>query len=313
MKKKFYILMCLASLVLMVTACGGKEKIKEKLRAATEAVKERKEAAVSEKGSDPEMDKQGDRPDSDAFVDPSLTPAQRKALDKDNPWFARDFRMELKSRQMGSIMNVEIQKSGNVVYYHFWNNSGDVETLLVIGEEVIKAYRISMKSKVAKFQRDYEEDYYTVFCNTIGDVHGIIYKENEERTQNQGETAMIESEVLNSIDVKEERWNGFDCEKIIHKTVMNNRVSEGVKALEGLFGFNLDLENSMKSMEHMEITDNIWIEKNSGAVVRRETQSVGAMAQSMMNMAKQPSVALLTFSPDPSLIPTSLEGYKLVK
>ena len=29
MKKKFYILMCLASLVLMVTACGGKEKIKE--------------------------------------------------------------------------------------------------------------------------------------------------------------------------------------------------------------------------------------------------------------------------------------------
>ena len=313
MKKKFYILMCLASLVLMVTACGGKEKIKEKLRAATEAVKERKEAAVSEKGSDPEMDKQGDRPDSDAFVDPSLTPAQRKALDKDNPWFARDFRMELKSRQMGSIMNVEIQKSGNVVYYHFWNNSGDVETLLVIGEEVIKAYRISMKSKVAKFQRDYEEDYYTVFCNTIGDVHGIIYKENEERTQNQGETAMIESEVLNSIDVKEERWNGFDCEKITRTTVMNNRVSEGVKALEGLFGFNLDLENSMKSMEHMEITDNIWIEKNSGAVVRRETQSAGAMAQSMMNMAKQPSVALLTFSPDPSLIPTSLEGYKLVK
>ena len=44
--------MCLASLVLMVTACGGKEKIKEKLRAATEAVKERKEAAASEKGSD---------------------------------------------------------------------------------------------------------------------------------------------------------------------------------------------------------------------------------------------------------------------
>lgn len=59
----------------MVTACGGKEKIKEKLRAATEAVKERKEAAASEKGSDLEMDKQGDRPDNGAFVDPSLTPA----------------------------------------------------------------------------------------------------------------------------------------------------------------------------------------------------------------------------------------------
>ena len=36
MKKKFYILMCLASLVLMVTACGGKEKIKEKLRKGAE-------------------------------------------------------------------------------------------------------------------------------------------------------------------------------------------------------------------------------------------------------------------------------------
>lgn len=313
MKKKFYILMCLASLVLMVTACGGKEKIKEKLRAATEAVKERKEAAASEKGSDPEMDKQGDRPDSGAFVDPSLTPAQRKALDKENPWFARDFRMELKSQQMGGTINVVIQKAGNVVYYHFWNNSGDVEALLVIGEEEIKNYRISTKGKVAQLQQTLKQDYYTVFSNTIGDVHGIIYKEDEDREQNQSETAMIESEVQKSIDVNDERWNGFDCEKITRTTVMNNRVSEGVKALEGLFGFNLDLENSMKSMEHMEITDNIWIEKNSGAVVRRETQSVGAMAQSMMNMAKQPSVSLLTFSPDPSLIPTSLEGYKLVK
>ena len=30
-------------------------------------------------------------------------------------------------------------------------------------------------------------------------------------------------------------------------------------------------------------------------------------------MKPQPSVTLLTFSPDPSLIPTSQEGYKLVK
>lgn len=134
MKKKFYILMCLASLVLMVTACGGKEKIKEKLRAATEAVKERKEAAASEKGSDLEMDKQGDRPDNGAFVDPSLTPAQRKALDKENPWFARNFRMELTAKSMGNKVNVEIQKSGKILYYHFWNNSGNVETLILLDE-----------------------------------------------------------------------------------------------------------------------------------------------------------------------------------
>lgn len=313
MKKKFYILMCLASLVLMVTACGGKEKIKEKLRAATEAVKERKEAAASEKGSDPEMDKQGDRSDSGAFVDPSLTPAQRKALDKENPWFARDFRMELKSQQMGGTMNVVIQKAGNVVYYHFWNNSGDVEALLVIGEEEIKNYRISTKGKVAQLQQTLKQDYYTVFSNTIGDVHGIIYKEDEDREQNQSETAMIESEVQKSVDVNDERWNGFDCEKITRTTVMNSQVSEGVKALEGLFGLNLDLEGAMKGMEHIEMTDIVWIEKNSGAVVHRDLKSVGAMAQMATNMAKLPSVSLLTFSPDPSLIPTSLEGYKLVK
>lgn len=33
----------------------------------------------------------------------------------------------------------------------------------------------------------------------------------------------------------------------------------------------------------------------------------------MGQMQPQPSVSLLTFSPDPSLIPASLEGYKLVK
>ena len=312
MKRKFYLLMCFVGLVLMVTACGGKEKIKEKLRAATEAIKERNESTASEGESGEGAEERGDKPDSEAFVDPSLTSAQRKALDKENPWFARDFRMELKSRQMGGIMNVEIQKSGNIVYYHFWNNSGNVETLLVIGEEVIKVYQISMKNKVAQFKRDYEEDYYTVFCNTIGNAHGIVYKENEDREQNESETAMIESETQNFIDMTEERWGGFDCEKITRTVVMNNKVSEGVKALEGILGMNMDLEGAMKGMEHMETTDIVWIEENSGAVVHRETKATGAAAQAAMNLAKQPSVNLLTFSPDPSLIPTSLEGYKLV-
>lgn len=312
MKRKFYLLICFVGLVLMVTACGGKEKIKEKLRAATEAIKERNESTASGGESGEGVEERGDKLDSEAFVDPSLTSAQRKALDKENPWFARDFRMELKSRQMGGIMNVEIQKSGNIVYYHFWNNSGNVETLLVIGEEVIKVYQISMKNKVAQFKRDYEEDYYTVFCNTIGNAHGIVYKENEDREQNESETAMIESETQNFIDMTEERWGGFDCEKITRTVVMNNKVSEGVKALEGILGMNMNLEGAMKGMEHMETTDIVWIEKNSGAVVHRETKATGAAAQAAMNMAKQPSVNLLTFSPDPSLIPTSLEGYKLM-
>ena len=139
----------------MVTACGGKEKIKEKLRAATEAVKERKEAAASEKGSDLEMDKQGDRPDNGAFVDPSLTPAQRKAIDKENPWFARDFRMELTAKSMGNKVNVEIQKSGKIFYYHFWNNSGNVETLILLDEGDYKIYQISSKKQGGAAKGDF--------------------------------------------------------------------------------------------------------------------------------------------------------------
>lgn len=93
------------------------------------------------------MDKQGDRPDNGAFVDPSLTPAQRKAIDKENPWFARNFRMELTAKSMGNKVNVEIQKSGKILYYHFWNNSGNVETLILLDEGDYKIYQISSKTR----------------------------------------------------------------------------------------------------------------------------------------------------------------------
>ena len=147
MKKKFYILMCLASLVLMVTACGGKEKIKEKLRAATEAVKERKEAAASEKGSDLEMDKQGDRPDNGAFVDPSLTPAQRKALDKENPWFARNFRMELTAKSMRNKVNVEIQKSGKILITISGTTLAMSRRLSCLTKAIIRFTRFRLKTR----------------------------------------------------------------------------------------------------------------------------------------------------------------------
>ena len=276
MKKKFYILMCLASLVLMVTACGGKEKIKEKLRAATEAVKERKEAAASEKGSDLEMDKQGDRPDNGAFVDPSLTPAQRKAIDKENPWFARNFRMELTAKSMGNKVNVEIQKSGKILYYHFWNNSGNVETLILLDEGDYKIYQISSKNKVAQLKATSTQE---------------------------------------SVGVEDVRWGGFDCEKITRVTGTENDLSAGMKAIGDLFGTKSSMDNSIKDLKHIETTDIVWIEKNSGAVVHRKFSVKGGagMGNYAERMKPQPSVTLLTFSPDPSLIPTSQEGYKLVK
>ena len=260
--------MCLASLVLMVTACGGKEKIKEKLRAATEAVKERKEAAASEKGSDLEMDKQGDRPDNGAFVDPSLTPAQRKAIDKENPWFARNFRMELTAKSMGNKVNVEIQKSGKILYYHFWNNSGNVETLILLDEGDYKIYQISSKNKVAQLKATSDSDYYAFFCDKITRVTGT-----------------------------------------------ENDLSAGMKAIGDLFGTKSSMDNSIKDLKHIETTDIVWIEKNSGAVVHRKFSVKGGagMGNYAERMKPQPSVTLLTFSPDPSLIPTSQEGYKLVK
>ena len=311
MKKKFYILMCLASLVLMVTACGGKEKIKEKLRAATEAVKERKEATASEKGSDPEMDKQGDRPDSGAFVDPSLTPAQRKALDKENPWFARDFRMKMTCTVTGSTANVVLQKAGNVVYEHLWNSGGSREYLYVIGDE-IKYYQISSANKVAQLKRTFKErDYSSVFCESIGIRYGIIYKPEKEQKEEKEDSKLVETNVQKFIDVNDEQWGGFDCEKITRKTVMDNNFSGGAQAMEALFGSNFS--KGLQGLEYMEVTENIWIDKNSGVVVHLEYKSTGALAKAATNIQGQPSVSLFTFSPDPSLIPTSLEGYKLVK
>lgn len=89
------------------------------------------------------------------MVDPSLTPAQRKAIDKENPWFARNFRMELTAKSMGNKVNEEIQKSGKILYYHFWNNSGNVETLILLDEGDYKIYQISSKNKVAQLKADF--------------------------------------------------------------------------------------------------------------------------------------------------------------
>ena len=71
----------------------------------------------------------------------------------------------------------------------------------------------------------------------------------------------------------------------------------------------------MKDMKKIKQTYITWIDKASGAVVHRYYKMDGGtgMGTFAEQMQPQPSVALLTFSPDPSLIPTSLEGYKLVQ
>jgi len=107
----------------------------------------------------------------------------------------------------------------------------------------------------------------------------------------------------------------FDCEKITRVTGTENDLSAGMKAIGDLFGTKSSMDNSIKDLKHIETTDIVWIEKNSGAVVHRKFSVKGGagMGNYAERMKPQPSVTLLTFSPDPSLIPTSQEGYKLVK
>lgn len=302
MRKIYYIALCLSALFL-TPSCINKEKVKEKIRAAKETVAKKKSGKAK-----------GDKP-----ADPSLTPAQAKALDKEDPWFARDFRMELTIRQMNSMTNAEIQKSGDVLYYHFWNSSGDNEFLLFLGEEEIKVYQISTKTKMAQLTRTVTDDYPTTFYNMIGKGTGVVYNPGGEgqKKKSESDEVFIKSETSASVDVTNERWNGFDCEKITKNIVVKSDAGGGMKALGAILG-KKELGNTVKQMglEEVKTTDIVWLDKRCGAVLHREYKmdsgknGLGAVSQQMVPM---PSVSLFTFSPDASLIPTSLEGYKLVK
>lgn len=315
MKRKYYtLLICLAGIALL-TACDG-EKMKRKFHAAAKVVAEHKNSAGSGKEEGEEAEKQEGGTKSGAFVDPSITPAQNKALDRENPWFARDFRMELTAQTMGGKVNVEIQKSGKVLYYHFWNNSGNAEMLILLDEGEYKLYQISTKNKVAQLTGTSDLDYYTFFCNRIGGAYGIVHTaRKEDNKKAKQDDTIIRTETQESVNVEDERWGGFDCEKITRVTETESDLGVGMKALGGLLGNKGDMDGVMKDMKKIKQTYITWIDKASGAVVHRYYKMDGGtgMGTFAEQMQPQPSVALLTFSPDPSLIPTSLEGYKLVQ
>ena len=222
--------------------------------------------------------------------------------------------MELTAKSMSNKVNVEIQKSGKILYYHFWNNSGNVETLILLDEGDYKIYQISSKNKVAQLKATSDSDYYAFFCDKIGNVYGIVHTAQKEKKVEQDDS-FVQSSTQESVGVEDVRWGGFDCEKITRVTGTENDLSAGMKAIGDLFGTKSSMDNSIKDLKHIETTDIVWIEKNSGAVVHRKFSVKGGagMGNYAERMKPQPSVTLLTFSPDPSLIPTSQEGYKLVK
>ena len=294
MGKIRYISICLSALLLITTSCGNQEKMKERIRAVKEIVAEKQ---------------------SGKKTDESTSLTQSKALDKEEPWFARDFRMELTVKLAGGQNNVEIQKSGNVLYYHVRNSAGGGEKLYVMEGDEIKVYFINTRNKTAQLQRTYTDDYNTVFCNHIGEVNGIVFKQDKKKNESERDKTFVDSKTKESVEVKNENRNGFDCEKIICVTETENNLSASMKALGGLLGKKEELEGAIKEMKVIKKTDITWIEKNSGAVIARELKVEGAAAMATLaeQTQPQPDVKLLTFSPDASLIPASLDGYKLVE
>ena len=145
-------------------------------------------------------------------------------------------------------------------------------------------------------------------------MYGIVHTAQKEKKVEQDDS-FVQSSTQESVGVEAVRWGGFDCEKITRVTGTENDLSAGMKAIGDLFGTKSSMDNSIKDLKHIETTDIVWIEKNSGAVVHRKFSVKGGagMGNYAERMKPQPSVTLLTFSPDPSLIPTSQEGYKLVK
>lgn len=294
MKRILYLTTIFLSLSLFAS-CLDSGKVKEKIQAAKEKIAEKKAKAG----------------------EPSRTSTQEKALDKDNPWYANDFRMELTVELVGGVSNAIIQKSGDVLYYKLWNKSGGGEKLFIIGDEEIKSYLINSTTKMAQLMNTTTDDYDAVFRKNIAQATGIVYGVKQDKRK-KSDNSFVKTETEESVDVTDEVWNGFECEKITKISVSKSDASDGVKALGALLGKKDELGSIVKESGFKEIktTDIYWLHKETGAVLHREykmdSQNKG-LSQFATQMAAMPTVSVFKLNPDPSLIPTSLEEYKLVE
>ena len=248
---------------------------------------------------------------------PSRTSAQEKALDKENPWYARDFRMELTVELAGGVTNAIIQKSGDVLYNKFWNKSGGGEKVFIIGDEDVKAYLINSSTKMAQLQKTYTKSYAEVFRDNFAQTLGIIYLPSATNKK-KADNSFVQTDTEESVEVVDEKWNGFDCEKITKVSVTKSDASAGLKALGAILGKKDELSGFVKEsgLAETKTTDVYWLHKETGAVLHREykmdSQNQG-LSQFVTQLGAMPTVSVFTLDPDPSLIPVSLEGYKLVE
>lgn len=308
MKKTLSILLCVSALT-MLAACGGRTAKSDTSEEenALETVENEGRNHSSRSESRSEKKKSSD--------EESLSKTQAKALDKENPWFKRDFRMELTYKQLGVTMNAVIQKTGDFVYSRAWSGGQSAEMALVIGENDFRSYKISSQSKVAQLMKTYSnEDYYTVFYKFIGENTGIMFVPMKNKESSKKDDGVVKSEVTKTEEVKDETWGGFQCEKIIRTSVSKNELGDAMKAVGALAGNSAELEATIDKMKTATATDTIWLDKESGAVVHREYVMEGAeIYKATAQTLPMPSVSSLTFSPDRSLVPASLDGYRITE
>ena len=294
MKRILYLTTIFLSLSLLAS-CIDSGKVKEKIQVAKEKIAEKKAKAGT----------------------PSRTSAQEKALDKENPWYTRDFRMELTVELAGGVTNAIIQKSGDVLYNKFWNKSGGGEKVFIIGDEDIKAYLINSSTKMAQLQKTYTKSYAEVFRDNFAQTLGIIYLPSATNKK-KADNSFVQTDTEESVEVVDEKWNGFDCEKITKVSVTKSDASAGLKALGAILGKKDELSGFVKEsgLAETKTTDIYWLHKETGAVLHREykmdSQNQG-LSQFVTQLGAMPTVSVFTLDPDPSLIPASLEGYKLVE
>ncbi len=293
------------ALVMALSACGGKKTHSEAEAGSAEVV----ESAETSTGSE----KKDNKKQSDE--EKQLTPTMKKALDTENPWYARDFRMEFIYEVAGATINAEMQKSGNGLFIHAWSGNQSGDRLLLITDDEYKEYLINQSKKTATFTKSHlkqDYDYNWIFYDFIGSISGIVYKEEKEKDNK--DQSIVKSENKKSVVIEDETWNGFDCEKMTRILEVKNELSDGMKALGKVAGNSKDLDNMMAKMKSGKVIHTFWLDKNSGAVLHRTYQSEGMemLAQAKYNIPL-PTVKVLTFSPDPSLAPSSLDGYKVIE
>ncbi len=307
-------MMCMAVFAIACTSCMDGDEATRKIRSLTEKVREMKaeKGIVSEEDSEEIADGS-----SEEVKGPRWSVTRRKALNKDEAWYMRDFRMELDVKALGVQAQDLLQKSGNVFYLRRIAGSNQVESLFLIKDDKVERYLINPRTKQAQLQKIYEGDFGVAFRDGYAREMGLLVEEGKSQEKKEKDSGFISSKTTEEISVEDARLNGFDCEKTTIVVHTQSEASPAMEVLDGIFGTAMSktIQQTADQLGNTVQTTSVWVDKKSGAVIKREYKMEGAtsvMNQMAGQQVFQPTVKSLIFNPDPSLIPRSLDGYTLV-